>query len=450
MLSWEDFENDIDQSKLVANKMSAVDLRKDSISTPQETAHSIKPHIVDKSTVQKENQDEINVVKSTSSSHLEEVAPTSTDDQYKLNSETLDGSNNFNRTELGVDTLEVDNSSSERVTVDQKAMINCRADLNQLVPFKYDWAWQKYLDGCANHWMPQEVNMTADVSLWKSHDGLTTDERVIVKRSLGFFSTADSLVANNLVLAIYRLITNPECRQYLLRQAFEEAIHTHAYQYCIESLGMDEGEIFNMYHEVPVVASKASWAIKYTKELSDPKFNTGTIETDKALLKNLIAYYCVLEGIFFYCGFTQILSMGRRNKMTGTSEQFQYILRDESMHVNFGIDVINQIKLENPLLWDESMQDLAKEMIVEGTDLEIQYAQDTMPRGVLGMNASMMADYLKFIANRRLAQIGLVEQFPGVKNPFPWMSEIMDLKKEKNFFETRVTEYQTGGPLSRE
>ena len=450
MLSWEDFENDIDQSKLVANKMSAVDLRKDSISTPQETVHTIKPHILDKSAIQKENQDEINEVNSVTSRHLEEVTTTLTDDEYKLNSETLDGSNNFNRTELGVDTLEVDNTSSERVTVDQKAMINCRADLNQLVPFKYDWAWQKYLDGCANHWMPQEVNMTADVSLWKSQDGLTTDERVIVKRSLGFFSTADSLVANNLVLAIYRLITNPECRQYLLRQAFEEAIHTHAYQYCIESLGMDEGEIFNMYHEVPVVASKASWAIKYTKELSDPKFNTGTIETDKALLKNLIAYYCVLEGIFFYCGFTQILSMGRRNKMTGTSEQFQYILRDESMHVNFGIDVINQIKLENPFLWDESMQNLAKEMIVEGTDLEIQYAQDTMPRGVLGMNASMMADYLKFIANRRLAQIGLVEQFPGVKNPFPWMSEIMDLKKEKNFFETRVTEYQTGGALSWE
>ena len=141
----------------------------------------------------------------------------------------------------------------ERVTVDQKAMINCRADLNQLVPFKYEWAWQKYLDGCANHWMPQEVNMTADIALWKSDDGLTDDERTIVKRSLGFFSTADSLVANNLVLAIYRLITNPECRQYLLRQAFEEAIHTHAYQYCIESLGMDEGEIFNMYHEIPFV-----------------------------------------------------------------------------------------------------------------------------------------------------------------------------------------------------
>ena len=347
-----------------------------------------------------------------------------------------------------LEEIHIAEENLERVTVDQKAMINCRADLNQLVPFKYDWAWQKYLDGCANHWMPQEINMTADIALWKSEDGLSADERTIVKRSLGFFSTADSLVANNLVLAIYRLVTNPECRQYLLRQAFEEAIHTHAYQYCIESLGMDEGEIFNMYHEVPSVARKASWAMRYTREIADPSFATGTLETDQALLKNLIAYYCVLEGIFFYCGFTQILSMGRRNKMTGTSEQFQYILRDESMHVNFGIDVINQIKLENPHLWDAGLQAFARQMILEGTQLEIDYAKDTMPRGVLGMNANMMAGYLQFIANRRLAQIGLPEEFAGAKNPFPWMSEIMDLKKEKNFFETRVTEYQTGGALN--
>jgi ribonucleoside-diphosphate reductase beta chain len=337
-----------------------------------------------------------------------------------------------------------------RVRVDEKRMINCRADLNQLVPFKYDWAWQKYLDGCSNHWMPQEVNMSADVQLWKNPQGLTDDERRIVKRSLGFFSTADSLVANNLVLATYRLITNPECRQYILRQSFEEAIHTHAYQYCIESLAMDEGEIFNMYREVPVVAKKAQWGIEYTRELSDPSFTTGTVETDKALLQNLIAFYCVLEGIFFYCGFTQILSMGRRNKMTGVAEQFQYILRDESMHVNFGVDVINQIKIENPHLWDQGMRDKATQMILEGTELEIAYARDTMPRGVLGMNASMMEEYLQFIANRRLAQLGLPEQFKGVSNPFPWMSEIMDLRKEKNFFETRVTEYQVGGALSWE
>ncbi|MDG2249967.1 MAG: ribonucleotide-diphosphate reductase subunit beta [Gammaproteobacteria bacterium] len=345
----------------------------------------------------------------------------------------------------GVEELE---GSANRVKVDDKRMINCRADLNQLVPFKYDWAWQKYLDGCANHWMPQEVNMNADIALWKNPNGLTEDERLIVKRNLGFFATADSLVANNLVLAIYRLVTNPECRQYILRQAFEEAIHTHAYQYCIESLAMDEGEIFNMYHEIPSVAKKASWGLKYTKSLSDPTFNTGTVETDQELLKNLIAFYCCLEGIFFYCGFTQILSMGRRNKMTGTSEQFQYILRDESMHLNFGIDMINQIKLENPQLWTDSMKEQAMQMILQATQLEIEYARDTMPRGVLGMNAAMMEEYLQFIANRRLVQIGLPEQFDSVSNPFPWMSEIMDLRKEKNFFETRVIEYQTGGALT--
>ena len=335
-----------------------------------------------------------------------------------------------------------------RVRVDDKAMINCRADLNQLVPFKYDWAWQKYLDGCANHWMPQEVNMTADIALWKSKGGLSEDERRIIMRSLGYFSTADSLVANNLVLAVYRLITNPECRQYLLRQAFEEAIHTHSYQYCIESLGMDESEVFNMYREVPSVANKASWSMKHTGSIADPTFATGTPETDQELLRNLVGFYAVTEGIFFYCGFTQILSMGRRNKMTGVAEQFQYILRDESMHLNFGIDMINQIKLENPHLWSSDFQQEVTQMILEGAELEIQYARDTMPRGVLGMNAAMMEEYLQFIANRRLVQLGLPEHYTGAKNPFPWMSEIMDLRKEKNFFETRVIEYQTGGALS--
>jgi len=345
----------------------------------------------------------------------------------------------------GLESLEM---GASRVEVDDKRMINCRADLNQLVPFKYEWAWQKYLDGCANHWMPQEVNMTADVALWKSKDGLSTDERTIVKRSLGFFATADSLVANNLTLAIYRLITNPECRQYILRQSFEEAIHTHAYQYCIESLGMDEGEIFNMYREIPSIAKKATWGLKYTQDICDPNFNTGTIETDQALLRNLVAFYCVLEGIFFYCDYTQILSMGRRNKMTGTSEQFQYILRDESMHLNFGSDVINQIKIENPHLWTAEFKEEVTQMILEGTEIEIEYARDTMPRGVLGMNAAMIEDYLKFIANRRLVQLGLPEQYEKRENPFPWMSEIMDIRKEKNFFETRVIEYQTGGELT--
>ena len=346
--------------------------------------------------------------------------------------------------------LESPEMGADRIQVDDKKNINCRADLNQLVPFKYNWAWEKYLTGCANHWMPNEINMSADLALWNDPQGLTPDERMIIKRNLGFFSTADSLVANNLVLAVYRHITNPECRQYLLRQAFEEALHTHAYQYIIQSLGLDESEMFNMYREVPSVATKASWALPFTQSLGDPNFSTGTPENDQRLLRDLIAFYVIFEGIFFYVGFTQILSMGRRNKMVGTAEQFQYILRDESMHMNFGIDVINQIKIENPHLWTQAFQAEIIEMIKAGVELEYAYAKDTMPNGILGMNAELFESYLQFIANRRFVQIGLAEQYPGVQNPFPWMSEMLDLKKEKNFFETRVTEYQVGGALSWE
>jgi len=344
----------------------------------------------------------------------------------------------------GMEDLE---KGAGRIQVDDKAIINCRADLNQLVPFKYDWAWQKYLDGSANHWMPEEVPMHDDIKLWQDPKGLTEDERKIVEVNLGFFSTADSLVANNLVLAVYRHITNPECRQYLLRQAFEEAIHTHAYTYCVQSLGLDESKIFNMYREIPAVATKAEWALPFTQSLGDPNFRTGSSENNQRLLRDLIAFYVVFEGIFFYVGFTQILSMGRRNKLTGVAQQFQYILRDESMHMNFGIDVINQIKLENPELWTEKFQSEMIELIKTGVDLETRYAYDTMPKPILGMNANLFEEYIKFIANRRFVQIGLPEQYPGAKNPFEWMSEIMDLKKEKNFFETRVTEYKVGGQL---
>lgn len=347
----------------------------------------------------------------------------------------------------GMTGLEEIEMGASRIRVDDKQIINCRADLNQLVPFKYTWAWDKYLAACNNHWMPQEINMNADIVLWNDPDGLTEDERRVIMRNLGFFSTADSLVANNLVLAIYRHITNPECRQYLLRQAFEEALHTHAYQYCIESLAMDEAEVFNMYRELPSVARKAEWALPYTQSLSDPTFKTGTLQNNQRLLRDLIAFYIVFEGIFFYVGFSQILSMGNRNKMVGVAEQFQYILRDESMHLNFGVDVINQIKSENPELWTDAFKADVTDIILEGVEHEKRYAEDTMPRGMLGMNANSFNEYVEFIANRRFAQIGLPEHFPNARNPFPWMSEVLDLKKEKNFFETRVTEYQTGGAL---
>lgn len=345
-------------------------------------------------------------------------------------------------------TVAADAAKAGRVNAADKRVINGTTDVNQLVPFKYKWAWEKYLSQCANHWMPQEINMDRDIALWKDPNGLTEDERLIVKRNLGFFVTADSLAANNIVLGTYRHITAPECRQFLLRQAFDEAIHTHAYQYIVESLGIPEAETFNAYNEIKCIRDKDEFLIPFIDVLTDPEFKTGTLESDQKLLKSLIAFACIMEGMFFYVGFVQILALGRQNKMIGAAEQFQYILRDESAHCTFGIDLINTVKLENPHLWTPEFKEEIKAMFRKAVELEHAYAVDTMPRGVLGLNSAQFMEYMKFICNRRSNQIGLGTLYEGATNPFPWMSEMMDLKKETNFFERRVTEYQTGGALS--
>ena len=334
-----------------------------------------------------------------------------------------------------------------RVKATEKRLINCaQVDVNQLMPIKYGWAWEHYLNGCANHWMPTEVPMNQDVEVWKS-DRLTNDERLVIMRNLGFFSTAESLVGNNLVLAIFKHVTNAECRQYLLRQAFEEAVHTHTFLYIVESLGLNEGEIFNMYRENPTIAKKDAFEMELTAEVLDEDFTTSTREGRQAFLKNLIGYYVIMEGIFFYSGFVMMLSFHRRNLMKGVGEQFQYILRDETIHLNFGVDLINGIKAENPDLWTADFQQEMIDRVRAAVELEIEYAEGCLPRGVLGLNAELFRDYVQHVADRRLERIGLPIQY-GSSNPFPWMSETIDLSKEKNFFETRVTEYQSAGCLS--
>lgn len=329
---------------------------------------------------------------------------------------------------------------------DVKRLINCTTvDVNQLMPLKYEWAWEHYLNGCANHWMPNEVPMGADIATWKGNS-LTEDERLVILRNLGFFATAESLVANNLTLAIFRHVTNAECRQYLLRQAFEEAIHTHTFHYIVESLGLDEHEVFGMYREIPAIAAKDELEMELTADLLRSDFTTATFAGAQRFLENLVGYYVIMEGIFFYAGFAMILSFHRQNRMKGIGEQFQYILRDETVHLNFGIDLINGIASENPELWTAEFRERLVERIRAAVELEVAYAEDCLPRGVMGLNADLFRDYVQYIADRRLERIGLPRQYRS-RNPFPWMSETIDLGKEKNFFESRVTEYRKGASL---
>lgn len=337
--------------------------------------------------------------------------------------------------------------TDQRVDINKRRIINGEdADVIQLYPMKHLFAWEAYNTGNANHWLPTEIGMQKDIEQWKSPTFLSADERTALKIVLGFFSTADSLAANNVVLAAYKHVTSPECRLYLLRQGYEEAVHTHSYQYIVESLGLDEGEIFNMYREIESILNKDNFILSFNEGIFNPNFKTGTFGNDQKFLENIIVFSVIMEGIFFYSSFAVMFGFQRQNKMVGSAEQIQYIMRDESQHLNFGIEMVNAIKEEQPELWTPEFQAKVIALVKQAVDLESVFAKDCFPKGIFGMNSESFRKYIEHIADRRLNRIGLPAQY-NCPNPFPWMSEAIDLNKEKNFFETRVTEYQTGGAL---
>jgi len=322
-----------------------------------------------------------------------------------------------------------------------------KTDPNKILPITYPWAREYYKSGVANNWVPEEVSMQKDVEQWKASHVLSETERRLILWNLGFFSTAESLTANNIVLAVYNHITNPEARQYLLRQAFEEAIHTDTFIYCCDTLGLDPDEIYNMYRTIPSIQEKDDYVVDLTKSVFDPHFTTDGAQNIQLFVRDLVGFYVIMEGIFFYAGFAMMLALKRMNKMIGVGEQFEFIMRDESLHLAFGCDLINTIRTENPEIWDQAFQDEIVALISKAVEFEKRYAYDACPDGLLGINADKFSLYVEFIADRRLERLHLPRLY-GSANPFPWMSQATDLSKEKNFFETRVTEYQTGGALT--
>ncbi len=336
---------------------------------------------------------------------------------------------------------------AKAVNVNNRRIINgADADVVQLYPMRHTFAWDAYNVGNANHWLPTEISMQHDIEQWRSKTILTADERQAFETVLGFFTTADSIAANNIVIALYKHITSPECRMYLLRQGYEEAIHTHSYQYIVESLGMDQSRIFNMYREVEAIYNKDNFILGFNEGIFDPSFKTGTFENDQKFLENVLVFSLIMEGIFFYSSFAVMFGFQRQNKLVGSAEQIQYIMRDESQHLNFGINMANAIKEEQPELWTPKFQARIVDLIKRAVVLEYTFADEVFPKGIFGMNAAGFKQYIEYIADRRLETVGLPTQY-NVTNPFPWMSEAIDISKEKNFFETRVTEYKVGGAL---
>ncbi len=255
----------------------------------------------------------------------------------------------------------------------EKKIINSSGvDPNKILPMKYLWARDYFVKGVANNWTPEEIPMQQDIEMWKTKDALTEDEHRMVLWNLGFFSTAESLTANNIVLAVYKHVTNPESRQYQLRQAYEEAIHTDMFVYCCDSLGLDPDQIYNMYINIPSIKKKDDFVVGITQSILDEGFTTQGTDNVQRFLYDIIGYYMIMEGIFFYAGFAMMLFLKRQNKMVGVGEQFQYVLRDESLHFGFGADLINTVVKENPEVWTEKFKVSVVETVKKAVELEIE------------------------------------------------------------------------------
>jgi ribonucleoside-diphosphate reductase beta chain len=316
--------------------------------------------------------------------------------------------------------------------------------VNQILPHTNLWAWNLYKQGKNNNWNPEEIPMTRDIQNWKKSSVISPDEKLLIKRCLGFFAGSESLVGNNL-FTLFKYITDPECRQYMSRQMYEECLHNDTIVYICDSLDLDINEVYQAYENIPSIRAKDEFLMNVTTGLNKKIIDTQTLAGQREVTRGIFLYYVVCEGTFFFSGFAMLLALAE--KIPGIAEQIQYTLRDESLHIEYGTTVLNKIKEQHPGLWTDEFESELTDHLKAAVDLEIAYAKDVLPRGILGLNSDMFIEYMQYIANRRLDSLNMAFRYDSDKNPFPWLSEAIDLQKQKNFFETKVTEYQSAAAL---
>ena len=330
------------------------------------------------------------------------------------------------------------------INPDDKRVINGQTDINQLAPFKYPWAWVFFLNANKNHWTPLDINMAQDVTDYRHK--LTLEEKHVYENVLSYLTTSDILAMRNIGLAVMEKMSAPELQIYQARQVYEESLHTWTYQHCIETLGLNQSEIYNRYRVVPEINQKIAMANQRLDSILRSDINLKDPDELHNFVISYLFFAAIFEGCWFYNGFSPVFALQRRGLMKGTAEQFQYIMRDEVMHAAFGIRVVKQIIQEENLKINK--KDI-RNMWDEAYEAEKAYANYILRDPILGYSAEMHLGQFQFIANRRATQLGLdKEPFPGAELTLPWLDEQANLRKEKNFFETRVTEYQTGGALN--
>ncbi|HFD80359.1 MAG TPA: ribonucleotide-diphosphate reductase subunit beta [Gammaproteobacteria bacterium] len=328
------------------------------------------------------------------------------------------------------------------VRAEDKRVVNGHTDINQLAPFRYPWAWKYFLNANRNHWTPLDINMSQD--LHDYHHRLTAQERHLYENVLSYLTTSDILAMRNIGLAVMEKMSAPELQIYQARQVYEEALHTWTYQHCIETIGLDQGEIYNRYRVVPQINRKIRIANRRLESVLRTDIDLGNRDELENFVLAYIFFAAVFEGCWFYNGFSPVFALQRRGLMKGTAEQLQYIMRDEVMHCGFGIRTVRQIMVENDVVPDARA---IRDMWDESEAAEADYARYLLKDAILGYSAEDHIEQFRHVANRRARQLGMEEPFPGARCALPWLDEQANLRKEKNFFETRVTEYQSGGAL---
>lgn len=346
---------------------------------------------------------------------------------------------------VGDRTFILDKQKAEEAFAAKKVINGRETVFFNILPLKYQWAYELYKKMKANHWEPEDVQMQKDCEQWRSNQ-ITDSERWIIKMGVGYFSAAEGIVGDNVLHVIRDRVTAPELKLVLGRHAHEENIHADSLVYMLSSLGLNPHECEAMFEDIPTIKKKNAFVMKISNQLRRD-IDLTKLANKRLFAKNIFTFGQCMEGTQFYGLFGMILSLYRQNKFPGIGQMFRYTLRDESNHIELLRNLLMDLVEENPDIWSEDFRQELRETMREAVNLEKDFIKDCLPVSGVGLSSDDFMQYIDYIADRRLEGVGLKPLNPGVKNPFPWLAEMMDIKKEQNFFEGRVTEYQKASSL---
>lgn len=348
---------------------------------------------------------------------------------------------------IGTREFTLDEEKAQRAFREKRVINGRQSVFFNLLPLKYPWAYDLYRTMKANHWEPEDIPMQKDVEQWQNCETLSDVERWIVRMGIGYFSAAEGIVGDNIIHVVRQLVTAPELKLVLGRHVHEENIHADSLLYMISSLGINPHECEAMFDDIDSIRRKNEFVMSSSRNLRRELDLTLT-ENKQLLAKNIFIFGQCMEGTQFYGLFGMVLSLYRQNKFPGIGQMFRYTLRDESNHIELFRNLLMDMVNENPDIWTPAFQEELCALMREAIELEKAFVADCLPVNAVGLSVEEFCTYIDYIADRRLAGCGLQQFNPGIRNPLPWLAEMMDIQKEQNFFEGRVTEYQKSFALA--